>query len=144
VDIHMWLFFLNILNRNTLRPQVLMSPCLAEGLAKGGYDKARIKQYWFEQARFPARRWEELQLKGMESIYGNVAANKLPAMYGESNDPERLLPIVQRPEDFMITVSGDPDRDNAFICGQNGFIGYPVSKKIQLPAKWAELRNRPI
>lgn len=29
---------------------------------------------------------------------------------------------------------------NWFICAQNGFIGYPVSKKIELPAKWEELR----
>jgi len=139
VDIQLWLFFLRCVDKDSLRPQVLMSPCLAEALAKGGYDKPKIKQYWYEHARFPARRWEELQIKDFESIKNMVASGKLPALYAESDDPERLLPIVQRPEDFMITVSGDPDRDNAFICAQNGFIGYPVSKKISLPARWCDL-----
>ena len=54
-------------------------------------------------------------------------------------DPNRLVPIVWSPADFMITVSGDPGRDNCFICAQNGFIGYPASKKIELPANWEEL-----
>ena len=39
----------------------------------------------------------------------------------------------------MITVSGDPDRYNCFTFAQNGFIGYPASKKIELPANWEEL-----
>lgn len=37
-----------------------------------------------------------------------------------------------------VSHSNDPDRDNCFICAQNGQIGYPVSRKIQLPANWEE------
>ncbi len=55
------------------------------------------------------------------------------------SDPDRLVPLVWTPEDFMITVSGDPGRDNCFLCAQNGFIGYPVTKKINLPANWKSL-----
>ncbi|MFC1934584.1 hypothetical protein ACFLXX_05530, partial [Chloroflexota bacterium] len=65
----------------------------------------------------------------------------LPKQYCESTDPNRLVPIVWSPDDFMITVSGDPGRDNCFICAQNGFIGYPVSKKIELPTNWGQLLN---
>jgi len=142
VDIQLWLFFLRFLNKASLRPQVLMSPSLAEALAQGGYDKTKIKHYWYEKARFPARRWEDLKWRDYESLKSIVESGTLPSLYAESDDPERLLPIVQEPEDFMITVSGDPDRDNAFICGQNGFIGYPVSKKIHLPDRWTELLRK--
>ena len=68
-----------------------------------------------------------------------VQQGKLPEQYCESKDPERLVRLVQSPDDFIITVSGDPDRDNCFISGQNGFIGYPVSKRIELPSDWKEL-----
>jgi hypothetical protein len=138
VDTNMWLFMLTYLSK-AIRPQVIISPAIAGALAKGGFDKARIKQYLYQSARFPARRWEELQIKGYESLSGGVADGRLPKLYCEYTDPERMLPIVGKPEDFMITVSGDPYRDNAFICGQNGFIGYPTSKKIALPAKWNNL-----
>lgn len=30
-------------------------------------------------------------------------------------------------------------RDNCYIIGQNGFIGYPVSREIELPPTWKEL-----
>ena len=63
----------------------------------------------------------------------------MPKLYCESADPNRLVPIVLSPDDFMITVSGDPGRDNCFICAQNGHIGRPVTKKIELPVDWKKL-----
>ncbi|MFC1989986.1 UGSC family (seleno)protein, partial [Chloroflexota bacterium] len=136
VDIQLWLFRLSF-NGPSIRPQILMSPCVAEAIAKGGYSKEKVRQYFYEHARFPATRFE--QLYGGESLCEAVAQGRLPKQYCESTNPDRLVPIVWSPDDFMITVSGDPGRDNCFICGQNGFIGYPVSKKIELPANWKEL-----
>ncbi|MFC1940417.1 UGSC family (seleno)protein [Chloroflexota bacterium] len=136
VDIQLYLFRLS-LNGPGIRPQILMSPCVAEGIAKGGYSKEKMKQYFYEQARFPAKRFE--QLYGGESLCDAVAQRRLPKQYCESTNPDRLVPIAWSPDDFMVTVSGDPGRDNCFICGQNGFIGYPVSKKIELPSNWKEL-----
>jgi hypothetical protein len=114
-----------------------MSPCVAEAIARGGYTKEKMKQYLYEHARFTARRFKQLPVK--DSLAEIAAEGRLPAIYGESDDLDHLLPIVWSPEDFMITVSGDPGRDNCFICGQNGFIGYPVSHKIELPANWEAL-----
>ena len=92
----------------------------------------------YEHATFPAKRFEQLR-PGRGSLCDAVEQGRLPKQYCESTDPNRLVPIVWSPDDFMITVSGDPGRDNCFICAQNGFIGYPVSKKIELPANWEEL-----
>jgi len=136
VDIQLYLFSLNFLGGISVRPQLLLSPCVAEVIAKGGYSKDRVRQYFYEHATFPAKRFEQLHLG---TLCKAVEQGRLPKQYCESTDPNRLVPIVSSPDDFMITVSGDPDRDNCFICAQNGFIGYPVSKKIELPANWKEL-----
>ncbi|MFC1862066.1 UGSC family (seleno)protein [Chloroflexota bacterium] len=139
VDIQLYLFWL-ALRGPSVRPQILMSPCIAEVVAKGGYSKEKVRQYLYEHARFPAKRFE--QLFPDRILCNAVAQGLLPKLYCESTDPDRLVPIVWSPDDFMITVSGDPGRDNCVICGQNGFIGYPVTKKIELPANWMELLEK--
>ncbi|MBI2859441.1 MAG: hypothetical protein HYX90_10220 [Chloroflexi bacterium] len=137
VDTSFWLFTLSF-HGPSIRPQVLISPCVAEALAKGGYSKDRVKQYLYEHALFPAGKFERLR-PDLGKLCDAVKKGVLPGQYCQSDDPDRLVPIVWSPEDFMITVSGDPGRDNCFICGQNGFIGYPTSKLIRLPARWGQL-----
>ncbi|MFC1986893.1 UGSC family (seleno)protein, partial [Chloroflexota bacterium] len=138
VDIQLYMFLLSFFG-TSVRPQILLSPCIAETLAKAGYSKQKVKQYFYEHAKFPAKRFEEVGPPDMSTLCQAVEEGRLPSEYCESTDPNRLVPIVFSPADFMITVSGDPGRDNCFICAQNGFIGYPVSKKIELPANWAQL-----
>jgi hypothetical protein len=41
--------------------------------------------------------------------------------------------------DFLITVSGDLLRTNAYIFAHNGILGYTTSKKIKLPTNWRNL-----
>jgi hypothetical protein len=48
---------------------------------------------------------------------------------------------VWTPDDFLIAVGGDPFRDNCLIFANNGAIGYPVSKIIELPSDWSRLIN---
>ncbi len=138
VDSNLHMFALSRLGPS-IRPQVLLSPIVAEAIAKAGYSKEQVKRYFYEHAQFPAKRFELLFGGPGKSVYESAMAGHLPPMYRESEDPDRMVPIVWAPEDFMITVSGDPHRDNCFIVGQNGFIGYPVSKKITLPPRWKEL-----
>lgn len=138
VDTQLWLFELAISGGISVRPQILMSPCVAEAIAKGGYSKKRAKQYLHKKARFSVGRFERLQ-PHLGSLCEAVERKALPEQYCESTDPNRLVPICWTPEDIMITVSGDPGRDNCVIGGQNGFIGYPVSKKIDLPSQWKQM-----
>jgi hypothetical protein len=58
--------------------------------------------------------------------------------FHESDDPNRLVPIVVEPDDFMVLVSGDPLRTNAYGFTHNGYLGFPTAKKITLPHDWAE------
>ena len=73
------------------------------------------------------------------SLASLVKAGQIPAVFAESDDPERLVPIVCRPEDLMVAVSGDPLRTNAYAFAHNGILGYPTTKAIRLPADWPRL-----
>ncbi|MFC1988990.1 hypothetical protein ACFLVW_00215 [Chloroflexota bacterium] len=137
VDVQLHMFGL-VFRGTSVRPQILLSPAIAEAVAKGGYSKDSLKRYLYEHARFPVKRYEQLR-PGQGAFCEAVKEGRLPEQYCQSTDNDRLIPIVWSPEDFMITVSGDPGRDNCFICSQNGFIGYPVSKKIELPSNWQKL-----
>ncbi|MFC2041808.1 hypothetical protein ACFLTY_05780, partial [Chloroflexota bacterium] len=138
VNTQLSLFSMSVNHGDHLRPQILLSPCVAEAIARAGYSKKKVKQYFYEHARFSARQFEQLHTE-CGTLCDAVKRGTLPKWYCESSDPGRLVPIVYSPDDFMITVSGDPGRDNCFICEQNGRNGYPVSKKIELPAKWKQL-----
>ena len=136
VDIQI-LCFLSRLVSPRIRPIISLSPMIAEVIAKGGYSKAELKKYFFEHCTFQVNRFESLWPTN-GSISNAVEDGRLPKFYFESSDPNRLVPIVSSPDDFIITVSGDPGAGNCFLGSQNGKNGYPVSKKIELPANWKE------
>jgi hypothetical protein len=124
----------------TLRPLVVISPIIAEQLAKAGWSKLDVKKYLFEHARRPAydfeRQLRDWNIRGVWDLKADVEAGRIPKVFYESDDPNRLVPIVWKPEDYMIAVTGDPLRNNAYVFAQNGFLGYPTGKKIQLPKSW--------
>jgi hypothetical protein len=127
------------------RPLLILSPILAETIAKGGLDKAAVKRRIFELARIPAAKFERYVgewtnfVPGRPSLTGLVKAGQIPPVFAESDDPDRLVPIVCREEDFMVAVSGDPLRTNAYAFAHNGILGYPTTKPIRLPADWERL-----
>ena len=134
----------------SLRPLLVLSPILAQTIAKAGWSKQDVKQYLFDHARLPA--WEFERYLGdwtdhvIRSLESEVNLGKIPRVFLESDDPNRLVPIVFEPDDFMVAVAGDPLRNNASTFAHNGRLGYPVAKQIELPAGWearlAEARTR--
>jgi hypothetical protein len=127
------------------RPLLLLSPILAETLARSGLDKAALKRRLFELVRIPASQFERYVgewtnlVPGRPSLAALVKARQIPAVFAQSEDPERLVPIVCRAEDLMIAVSGDPLRTNAYAFAHNGILGYPTTKPVRLPADWPRL-----
>jgi hypothetical protein len=125
----------------SLRPLILLSPILARTIAAAGWSKRDVQDYLFEHVRMPA--WEfERQLrdwnpKPVWNLAEEVALGHLPAVFHVSDDPQRLVPLVWKPEDYMIAVTGDPDRNNAYVFAHNGVLGFPTTKNIDLPADWA-------
>ena len=135
------------LSFGTLRPVLVLSPILAETIARAGWSKRDVKRYLYEHARTPAWRVEAFTEKWLDfrigSLERQVNLGRLPKAFHESNDPNRLVPIVLDPEDFVVLVSGDPLRTNAYAFAQNGYLGFPVAKKIRLPLNWTERAHRP-
>ena len=127
------------------KPLLLLSPILAETLAKAGLDKAALQQRLFKLCRIPAWQFERYigdwtnLVPGRPTLAGLVKAGLIPAVFAKSDDPERLVPIVCRAEDLMVAVSGDPLRTNAYAFVHNGILGFPTTKPIRLPAEWPRL-----
>ena len=128
-----------------LRPLVLMTPIIAEAIAKAGWSKHDVKRYFFEHARMPAWEFERFQRdwqrKPIWNIREQVELGNIPRdVFLASDDPNRRVPIVWAPEHFMIVVTGDPLRTSNYVFGHNGQLGFPVAKRVMLPARWAALR----
>jgi len=124
----------------TLRPQVLLSPIIAETIAGWGWSKQDLKRHLFEHARMPAHQFERILRDWTEKPTWNLAeeerAGRIPRLFHESDDPNRMVPLVWKPDDFMIAVTGDLTRNSIYIFAHNGVLGYPVAKRIALPGNW--------
>jgi hypothetical protein len=127
----------------TLRPLAVISPIIAETIAKAGWSKADVRNFLFEHARMPARVFErqlrDWNIRGVWDLKDDVVNGRIPKVFYESDDPNRLVPIVWKADDFMIAVGGDPLRNNAYIFAHNAFLGFPVGRKIELPKHWGAL-----
>jgi hypothetical protein len=136
------IFTVGGLTFGTLRPALVLSPILAETIAKAGWSKQDVKRYLFDHARQPAWRVEAFTETWADfpivSLKHQVNLGRLPKAFAESDDPNRLVPIVFDPDDFMVLVAGDPLRTNGYTFAQNGYLGFPTAKKIELPKDWSE------
>ena len=128
---------------DTLRPLILLTPILAETFAKAGWSKADLQRYLFDHARVPASEFERMlrdwTAKPVWDLAEQVRLGKIPKVYHESDDPARMVPLVWKPQDYMICVTGDPLRNSAYVFAHNGLLGYPVAKRIELPPHWHQL-----
>jgi hypothetical protein len=127
------------------RPLLVLSPILAETLARAGLTKQDVQRRLFEQARIPAAKFERYigewtnLAPGRPTLLELVKTGRAPAVFAASEDPDRLVPLVYRPQDIMVAVSGDPLRTNAYVFAHNGILGFPTTKPIRLPTAWRAL-----
>jgi len=63
----------------------------------------------------------------------------LPQHYAQSDDPQRLVPMIIDPAMIDILVAGDPGRNQSRGYMNNHMQGPPTSRRIELPRKWDEL-----
>lgn len=124
------------LGQGQFSPLLVLSPVLARVFAKAGWGKAEVQAALFEHARIPAWRFEKLigewsnLTAGRRTLVDLAAEGVVPAVFAESNDPDRLVPIVTAPEKFRIAVSGDPNRTNAYVLSNDGTHGNWTSKVV--------------
>ena len=125
-----------------LFPLLVISPSIASVLAIGGWTKADIKQWLYENVKVPASFIDKIQKDEKPEdcdLCGLVEQNQAPREYCESHDPNRLVPVFMKPEWTGIVVSGDPLRNQSKGYVQNHKQGPPTSKKIVLPVGWENL-----
>ncbi|MGE0559542.1 MAG: UGSC family (seleno)protein [Burkholderiales bacterium] len=122
---------------DTVRPLLLLSPIIAETIAAGGWSKQRFKEELFKAARMTAFEFERILRDWTQKPTWNLKeeheAGRIPAVFHESDDPQRLVPLVWRPEDFHVVVTGDLGRNSIYVFAHNGVLGFPVGKEIRLP-----------
>ena len=122
-------------------PVIGLTPLVAGIIARDGFSKDDVRRYVFEHATVSAHDADanlnrhQLGLNLKES----VRLGRLPPVFAQNDDPERRVPVVHRPEEINIVVTGSPDRNRSFIAAQFGHQGLRVSKAIHLPANWAQL-----
>jgi hypothetical protein len=123
----------------TLRPLMLLSPIIAETIAGWGWSKRDLKRHLFDHARIPAHQFERILHDWTQKPTWNLAeeakAGRIPEVFHASDDPNRMVPLVWKPEDYMLAVTGDLTRNSVYIFAHNGVLGYPVAKRIALPKR---------
>jgi hypothetical protein len=122
---------------DTHRPLIAISPMIAKTLARAGVDRDALRRRLYDYARIPAWKMEQYvgeftnMVPGRPTLLEMHAAGTASAQFALSDDPNRLVPIVERPEDISVVVSGDPYRSNALVFGSNGMHGNPTSRLIR-------------
>ena len=118
------------------QPLLVLSPNLARTFARAEWTKTDAQTALFLHARIPASRFERYigewtnLTPGRRRLVDLVAAGVLPPVFAESDDPDRLVPIVTRPERILIAVAGDPNRTNAYAFSNDGPHGWWTAKAI--------------
>jgi hypothetical protein len=123
-------------------PLIMLGPSIAKVFAQNGWSKDDIRNYFYAHVKISARDAERYAygagLTGFR-IANNVKQVLLPPQYAASDDPERLVPVFQKPEWIGIVVAGDAGRNQSkgFVC--NHVQGVPTSRRIALPKDWDAL-----
>lgn len=117
-----------------LYPMLVLTPVIAKLIAKAGFSKDAIRRYLYERARISAREFDA-DLRDTGPVSRAVREGRLPKSFGESDDPNRMLPVFHSPDELLIVVSGDPTRNRLFVTYQVGYQGCATSREIKLPNK---------
>ena len=123
-------------------PLLLIAPPVAKRLAEEGWTKNDVKKYFFEHTKTTAdvmeKHWRDFNGVNFD-MCAKVKEGRLPPVYCECEDPKREIPVFLGENTLQIIVGGDPARAQSKGFTQSGYIGPPISKKIELPQNWAEL-----
>jgi len=123
-------------------PLIVLGPSIAKVFAQDGWSKDDIRRYMYEHVKMPASLAERYAYYCGQTGFRITQAVKdglLPPVYHESDDPDRLVPVFQRPEWIGIVVAGDWGRNQSKGYVSNHVQGPPVSRKVTLPDGWRDM-----
>jgi hypothetical protein len=120
-------------------PLIMLGPSIARVFAKDGWSKDDLRRYLHENVKVRASLVERYTYYCGQTgfrVNNYVEQGLLPPDHGESRDPDRLIPVFQRPEWIGIIVAGDWGRNQSKGYVNNHVQGPPVSRAVVLPAGW--------
>jgi hypothetical protein len=95
-------------------PLLILGPEHARILAGSGFSKAQVKQYLYQKARVPKTAFSIGHQRVQFSMYSDTD----------------FIPVVQRPEDFMIVVAGGAGKHTLF-CPTYAIRSHAITKEVQ-------------
>lgn len=125
---------------------VLITPNVAQVIARAGYSKRDIQKYFFDNCK-----WTIEQIN-FALKYGNPTGTAT-TIRGAKKDgwdiseewvnlqPNDTVPIMPDPNHFHIVVCGDITR-NKVMTFHTDYLRPPKPKEVKLPAKWDELMQK--
>lgn len=120
---------------------------VAKLLASQGYTKNKVNEYIKAHARVTASYFERgcTRFNNWKpySLSDAVDKGDLPDAWYESEDPNRLVPLLSPETKIVVFVTGDPTRNRNLLFRENYTQGKLTSKAINLPANWEELVKNP-
>ena len=108
------------------QPLLSLGPEHAATIARDGYSKRQVKEFIFENARFPLGRLGEEYRRFHVQSHGVVDA------------PDTLLPIVKSPDDLSVIVVGGAGKHTCWqptFGDQTGPAGRAITRKDGTPVK---------
>ena len=125
---------------------LLLTPIIASILAKAGYSKQMLNDYIMKHAVVSARELERQMTLNAHpqgtTLHDLVQRGAMPAAWAESDDPQRMVPLMLPETQWLVVVTGDPTRNRCCIYRQNFKQGYATSAKITLPENWDALLEK--
>jgi hypothetical protein len=124
---------------------VLITPSVAQGIARGGYSKQEAERYFYENSRVTI---EEVSF---ESKYGNAGGGfqtirglrdlewNTPKDWADLEGQDVTVPAMGFPGLIHIVVCGDRTRNKAMTL----YTAYnrPTTKEIKLPPSWDKMMS---
>jgi hypothetical protein len=119
-------------------PMVAVSPSIARVLAADGVSKSDLRQYLQQHCLISAGRMERTAWEvGITSrdfaLRELVTHGTIPAIYGVSDDPDRLVPMCPNAEDIAVVVAGDPGRNQSRAYVNNHQQGPRLVRQVPMP-----------
>lgn len=115
-------------------PLLLLGPSVARVLASSGITKDGLRQHLFETCTVEAR-WLEIYPHHLGAngydLSTLIREGRMSEAYSVSDDPNRRVPVLLRPEWTNILVAGDPGRNQSRYYINNHEQGRPTSRLVQ-------------
>jgi hypothetical protein len=125
-------YFGQVFNPDGAPGILLIGNGVAEGFAKLGWSKEKVKELLWEKAKFPDTEW-------LREI--------LPRWVNRRNLPVKdyiqyPMPIAVAPKNTMVVVSGGRQSGHSYWLQVHGGTFGPASREMRLPENWEELLRK--